>query len=248
MGKVFLAGSGPGDPELITLKTYRLIQEADVIIYDRLINDSLLSYAKKDCEMIYVGKISGNHSKQQHEINALLYEKSLTCKTVLRLKGGDPFVFGRGGEEALHLALKGVPFEIVPGVTSAIAVPAYAGIPITHRGLAVSFRVVTGHKAVEKDLSQLDWPSFAMDETIVFLMGLKNLPKIAQKLIEIGKEPSLPCAVIESGTTMNQKVIVAPLSEIAHKAKEVQSPAVIVVGKVVTLRDQLAWFEENASV
>ena len=248
MGKVFLAGAGPGDPELITLKTYKLIQEADVIIYDNLINDALLELAKEKCEMIYAGKIRGNHSKQQHEINELLYEKSLTCNCVLRLKGGDPFVFGRGGEEALHLALRGVPFEIVPGISSAIAVPAYAGIPITHRGKAVSFRVVTGHKAVENDFSQLDWPSFAMDETIVFLMGLQNLSIITQKLIAIGKDPNVPCAVIEAGTTNQQKVVVASLHDIAEKALHVNSPAVIVVGEVVNLRHQLAWFEENASV
>ena len=243
MGKVYLTGAGPGDIELLTLKALKVIKEADVIIYDRLANPDILKEAKNGCEFVYVGKEDGKHSLPQDEINELLYHLALKAKTVVRLKGGDPFVFGRGGEEAAYLYEKEISFEIIPGITSAVSVPAYAGIPVTHRGISVSFTVVTGHEDPNKEFSQIPWENFKSDDTIVFLMGFHNLHDIMQKLIEIGKPKDFPCAVISKGTTKEQKVVVGTLSNIADKAKDLQTPALTVVGKVVELREQLEWFE-----
>lgn len=245
MGKVYLTGAGPGDIELLTLKAYRVIKEADVIIYDRLANPDILKEAKNGCEFIYVGKEDGRHIVPQDDINEVIYQNSLKYDKVVRLKGGDPFVFGRGGEEALYLLERGIKFEVIPGITSAISAPAYAGIPVTHRGVAVSFRVVTGHESPHKKESQIPWENFKTDDTIVFLMGLHNLPKISKKLIEIGKAKDYPCAVISKGTTKEQSVVVGTLENIVEKTKNLPTPALIVVGKVVELRDQLRWFEEN---
>lgn len=246
MGKVYLTGAGPGDMELLTLKALRVIKEADVIIYDRLANPQILKEAKDGCEFVYVGKEDGRHIMPQDDINETIYQNALKHKNVVRLKGGDPFVFGRGGEEANYLYQRGIKFEIIPGITSSISAPAYAGIPVTHRGVAVSFRVVTGHESPDKKVSQIPWNNFRSDDTIVFLMGLHNLDKISQKLIEIGKPKDYPCAVISKGTTSEQQVVVGTLQDIVQKSKDVPTPALIVVGKVVELREQLKWFGADA--
>lgn len=246
MSKVYLTGAGPGDIELLTIKALRVIKEADVIIYDRLANPDILDEAKNGCEFVYVGKEDGRHIVPQDDINEIIYQNALKYENVVRLKGGDPFVFGRGGEEAQYLYERGIKFEVIPGITSAISAPAYAGIPVTHRGVAVSFRVVTGHESPHKKESQIPWETFKTDDTIVFLMGLHNLPKISKKLIEIGKSRDCPCAVISKGTTKEQSVVVGTLENIVEKTKDVPTPALIVVGKVVELREQLQWFEGNA--
>lgn len=243
MGNVYLTGAGPGDVELLTLKAARVIKEADVIIYDRLANPDILEMSKDGCEFVYVGKEDGRHIMPQDDINEVIYQNALKHENVVRLKGGDPFVFGRGGEEAAYLQERGIGFEIIPGITSAISAPAYAGIPVTHRGVAVSFRVVTGHESPNKKVSQIPWENFRTDDTIVFLMGLHNLPKITKKLKEVGKEGSFPCAVISKGTTKEQSVVVGTLDTIINLAKDVPTPALIVVGKVVELRKQLEWFK-----
>jgi len=243
MSKVYLTGAGPGDIELLTLKAYRVIQEADVIIYDRLANPEILEMAKDGCQFVYVGKEDGRHVLPQDEINEVIYQNALKHEIVVRLKGGDPFVFGRGGEEASYLFERDVKFEIIPGITSAISVPAYAGIPVTQRGVAVSFRVVTGHESAHKKVSQIPWENYKTDDTIVFLMGLHNLENISKKLIEIGKSKDYPVAVISKGTTKDQKVVVGTLENIVDKAKGIPTPALIVVGHVVKLHDQLKWFE-----
>lgn len=242
MGKVYLTGAGPGDIELLTVKALRVVQQADVIIYDRLANPDILVQAKEGCEFIYVGKEDSHHTIPQDEINEIIYQNALKHKNVVRLKGGDPLVFGRGGEEGMYLRERGIEFEFIPGVTSAIAVPEYAGIPVTHRGVTVSFRVVTGHES-RKEKSQIPWENYKTDDTIIFLMGLHNLDKITQKLIEIGKPKDHPVAVISKGTTPEEKTVVGTLEDIYEKAKDLPTPALIVVGEVVKLRDQLNWFE-----
>jgi len=245
MSKVYLTGAGPGDIELLTIKAHRVITEADVIIYDRLANPQILEMAKDGCEFVYVGKEDGRHTLPQDEINEVIYQNALKHNVVVRLKGGDPFVFGRGGEEGAYLQERSISFDIIPGITSAISVPAYAGIPVTHRGVAVSFRVVTGHESPNKETSQIPWENFKTDDTIVFLMGLHNLKKITSKLIEIGKPADYPCAVISRGTTKDQSVVVGTLDDIVAKAKGVPTPALIIVGQVVKLREQLQWFEQS---
>ncbi|MFY4820738.1 uroporphyrinogen-III C-methyltransferase, partial [Aliarcobacter butzleri] len=214
MPKVYLTGAGPGDVELLTLKAVKAIQNADILIYDRLVNPEILELAKKECELIYVGKEDKKHTLPQEDINKLIYQASLKYENVVRLKGGDPFVFGRGAEEALYLKQKGIKFEIIPGITSAIAVPAYAGIPVTHRGLTTSFRVVTGHENPKKKISQIEWETFLNDETIIFLMGYHNIEIISSKLLSLGKRKDYPCAVISKGTTTEQKVVVGTLEDI----------------------------------
>ena len=243
MGKVYLTGAGPGDIELLTIKAFKTIQKADVIIYDRLANPDILEIAKDGCEFVYVGKEDGRHIIPQDDINEIIYQNALKYETIIRLKGGDPFVFGSGGEEASYLKQRDIKFEIIPGITSAISVPAYAGIPVTHRGISVSFRVVTGHESPNKKVSQIPWSNFKTDDTIVFLMGLHNLPNITKKLIEVGKATNYPVAVISKGTTSEQKVVVGTLENIVEKSKNIPTPALIVVGKVVELREQLEWFE-----
>ena len=243
MGKVYLTGAGPGDIDLLTIKALRVIRQADVIIYDRLANPEILKEAKDGCEFVYVGKADSHHTLPQEEINEVIYQNALRHDVVVRLKGGDPFVFGRGGEEGIYLRERGIAFEMIPGVTSAVAVPEYAGIPVTHRGITVSFRVVTGHEAPNKERSQIPWENYKSDDTIIFLMGLHNLRRIASKLIEIGKPADYPVAVISKGTTPQEKTVVGTLSDIYEKAKDLPTPALIVVGNVVTLREQLNWFE-----
>ncbi|KLE03224.1 uroporphyrinogen-III C-methyltransferase [Aliarcobacter butzleri] len=242
MPKVYLTGAGPGDVELLTLKAVKAIQNADILIYDRLVNPEILELAKKECELIYVGKEDKKHTLPQEDINELIYQASLKYENVVRLKGGDPFVFGRGAEEALYLKQRGIQFEIIPGITSAIAVPAYAGIPVTHRGLTTSFRVVTGHENPKKKISQIEWETFLNDETIIFLMGYHNIEIISSKLLSLGKRKDYPCAVISKGTTTKQKVVVGTLEDIVEKSKDLPTPVMIVIGEVVNLREQISWF------
>ena len=238
---VYLVGAGPGDVGLLTLKARELLQAADVVIYDRLADDAILNFCS-GAKKIYVGKSAGKHTLKQTEINQLLVEEAQKNKIVVRLKGGDPFVFGRGGEEALFLRENNVPFEIVPGVTSAVAVPAYAGIPVTHRGIATSFAVVTGHEDPTKPESTIRWEkiSTAVD-TLIFLMGVANLPQIVSKLIEHGRAPDTPAALIRWGTKSAQKVLLTTLAE--APSQKISPPAIFVVGEVVNLREQLRWFE-----
>ncbi len=245
MGKVYLTGAGPGDRELLTLKALRVIQEADVIIYDRLANPDILKDAKDGCKFVYVGKEDKHHTLPQEEINELIYQHACIEQKVVRLKGGDPLVFGRGGEEGIYLKKRNIQFEFIPGITSAIAVPEYAGIPVTHRGITVSFRVVTGHESKNKDHSQIPWENYKTDDTIIFLMGLHRLKLIATKLIKIGKPKDYPIAVISKGTTKDEKTVVGTLEDIHKKAKNLPTPALIIVGEVVRLREQLKWFKEN---
>jgi len=245
MGKVYLTGAGPGDLELLTIKALRVVREADVIIYDRLANPDILAEAKDGCEFVYVGKEDKHHSLPQDEINEVIYQSALKHENVVRLKGGDPLVFGRGGEEGIYLRERGITFEFIPGITSAIAVPEYAGIPVTHRGITVSFRVVTGHESNNKDHSQIPWENYKSDDTIIFLMGLHRLNKISKKLIEIGKPKDYPVAVISRGTTKDEKTVVGTLDTIWELAKDLPTPALIVVGQVVELREQLSWFEKE---
>ena len=242
---VYLVGAGPGDARLFTEKGLDCVRKADVIVYDNLISGSILNEARLDAELIYAGKRAGHHHMKQWEISALLAGRALDGKSVVRLKGGDPFIFGRGGEEALELAAMDIPFEIVPGVSSSYSVPAYAGIPVTHRGLASSFHVITGHEDGNKTSSVLDYQTLAKEEgTLVFLMGLKNLDKIAANLIANGKDPKTPAAVLERGTTAAQKSVKADLEHIAEAAEKagLKTPAISVVGQVVELKDDLSWF------
>lgn len=241
---VYLTGAGPGALDLLTIKALRVIRQADVIIYDRLANPEILAEAKDGCKFIYVGKADSHHTLPQEEINETIYRAALEYETVVRLKGGDPLVFGRGGEEGLYLRRRGVKFEFVPGVTSAIAVPEYAGIPVTHRGITVSFRVVTGHEAA-KDKSQIPWENYRTDDTIVFLMGLHRLHYIVEKLLEIGKPKEFPIAVISKGTWPDEKTVIGTLENIVERAQGLQTPALIVVGRVVELHEELSWFEGN---
>ncbi len=247
MGKVYLTGAGPGDIELLTIKALRVIKDADVIIYDRLANPEILKEAKDGCKFIYVGKEDGLHILTQDAINEIIYMHALKYTIIVRLKGGDPFVFGRGGEEGIYLHERDIDFEIIPGVTSAISVPAYAGIPVTHRGIATSFHVVTGHSSSSKQTKEISWEKYKTDDTVIFLMGLHNLSTISKKLIGIGKDKNYPCAVISKGTTKDQKVVIGTLDNIVDKAKELDTPALIVVGKVVELAEQLHWFSNKGT-
>lgn len=243
--RVYLVGAGPGDPGLITVRGVECLHCADVVIYDRLVNSSLLDHAPQ-AEWVDVGKQPDHHPIPQEEINSLLINYAAQGKVVVRLKGGDPFVFGRGGEEALALASAGIEFEIVPGVSSAVAVPAYAGIPITHRGVACSAVFVTGHRADCAEDPESDWQRAARGaDTLVFLMGVKNLPRIVEQALSAGRAKETPVAVIEQGTTPQQTTIVGTLSDIADLAGHIRPPAVIVIGEVVRLRQELSWFTEE---
>jgi uroporphyrin-III C-methyltransferase len=247
-GTVYLVGAGPGDIGLMTIYGLECIKKADVIAYDRLINKELLNYAKANAELIYVGKLPGRHALIQDEIHTLLVEKALAGKNVTRLKGGDPCVFGRAGEEAAVLAEHGIPFEIVPGVTAGIAAPAYAGIPVTHREHAASFTIVTGHGRKEKGMDSINWKALAEgSDTIAFYMGVGNLPAICRELIAHGKSSSTPAAVIEWGTTSRQRTITGSLETIEGEALKsgISHPAIILVGEVVRLREKIQWYKEQ---
>jgi uroporphyrinogen III methyltransferase/synthase len=242
-GVVYLVGAGPGDPRLITLRGIECLKQADVVVYDRLINRSILAYAHH-AELIDVGKQPHCHTFAQDEINALLIEKAQAGKTVVRLKGGDPFVFGRGAEEASELAKAGLPFEIVPGVSSAIAAPAYAGIPVTHRGLACSVSIATGHRADLVTDPDCDWRRLARgSDTLVFLMGVHNLARIVEELTAHGRPPDTPVALVERATRTNQKTVIGSLADIVERADEIRPPAVVIIGEVVRLRETLRWFD-----
>jgi len=242
-----LVGAGPGDPALATIKAVECLQQAEVIIYDYLASEKLLEFAPPEAERIYVGKKAGDHAMGQEQINALLVEKGRNS-VVVRLKGGDPFIFGRGGEEALALREAGVTFEVVPGVSSAIAVPAYAGIPLTHRGLAASVAFVTGHEMPGKETSDIHWDRLATGVgTLVFLMGVRNLELISSQLMAHGRSGDTPVAVIRWGTTAEQRTVTGTLDSIAQVAEEagIKPPAIIVIGEVAGLRQDLNWFEER---
>lgn len=243
-GIVYLVGAGPGDPELLTLKGKRCLETSDAVIYDALVDKRLLDHARPGVELIYVGKREGRHSFPQDEINATLVALARAGRVVTRLKGGDPMVFGRGGEEALALHEAGVPFEIVPGVSAGSAVPAYAGIPLTHRDIGPDVTFVTGHEGCA--VSRLRWDILAGCSTVVFFMGLTALPRIAAELVDAGRDPSTPVAVIASGTTERQETVTATLADIvpAVRARALAPPALIVVGQVVGLREALRWYPE----
>jgi uroporphyrinogen III methyltransferase / synthase len=246
-GTVYIIGAGPGDPGLITVKGAQGIARADVIIYDHLVSEELLGYARKEARLIYAGKKGGDHTLPQEEINRLLVAEAQEGHTVARLKGGDPFIFGRGGEEAETLAAAGIPFEIIPGVTAAVAVPAYAGIPLTHRGLTSTLAFVTGHEDPTKEKSDIDWQALAGIGTLVFFMGVKNLPQITAALIAHGKDPQTPAALIRWGTTADQETLTGVLADIAEQAaaRGFTPPSLLVVGPVVGLRETLNWFENR---
>ncbi len=247
-GKVYLVGAGPGDPGLITVKGRECIEHAEVIIYDYLASPALLKYAPATAEQIYVGKKGGNHTLSQDGINALIVEKAQSGRVVTRLKGGDPFIFGRGGEEAEVLVAAGIPFEIVPGVTSAIAAPAYAGIPLTHRDYTSTLAFITGHEDPTKTETSIEWASLAKGiGTLVFFMGVKNLPHIARNLTSNGMPPDTPVGLVRWGTTTRQESVFGTLENIVERvaAAGLKAPSIIVVGKVVTLRHTLKWFENR---
>lgn len=245
MGKVYLVGAGPGDPDLITIKGLKCIQEADVILYDRLVNKELLNHAKPGVELINCGKLPDYHLLQQETINRFLVKYAKRGKIVTRLKGGDPFVFGRGGEEAEALAKSGVSFEIVPGITAGIAASAYAGIPVTHRDHSSSFAIVTGHRKKDGE-DDIKWESLAKGiDTLAIYMGVKNLPYIQGKLLEYGKNPDTPVALIHWGTLKNQRTAISTLTKVVETAQieQISNPCMIVVGDVVHLREKIKWFE-----
>jgi uroporphyrin-III C-methyltransferase len=245
-GKVYLVGAGPGDPGLITVRGLQLLHSAQVIVYDQLINPELLEETPSTAIRIFVGKQGGRHYIAQEEINRILIGHARLGYEVVRLKGGDPFVFGRGGEEAEALADAEIPFEIVPGVSSAVAVPAYAGIPVTHRKYASCFAVVTGHEAL-KEKCAVDWGKLATAvDTLVILMGLHNLPAIVAELIAHGRSPDTPAAVIRRGTTHEQETVIGTLADIVQKSASLKPPTLIIVGEVVELRNQLNWFSPDA--
>ena len=245
-GMVYLVGAGPGDYRLISMKAVDCLKMADVVVYDRLADDRILRWAPEDAEYIYVGKASSNHTMKQEDINQLLVDKAKEGKCVVRLKGGDPFVFGRGGEEGLLLRENNLPFEIVPGITSAISVPAYAGIPVTHRAVATSFAVVTGHEDPTKGKSNMRWEHLATGvDTLVFLMGVANLPHITSKLIENGRSADTPAAIIRWGTKPEQRTLITTVGKAAEDVAKngIKPPAIFIVGEVVKLRDSLQWFD-----
>ncbi len=246
-GKVYLVGAGPGDKELLTTKAVRLIKEADLVVYDRLVSESIMELIPEDKELIDVGKNAGDHPVPQHEINRILLREGQKGKKVVRLKGGDPFVFGRGGEELELLCEAGVPFEVVPGITSSIAVPAYAGIPVTHRDFCSSLHIITGHARAGAELS-IDYEALVrLKGTLIFMMSVSTVGQIASGLMEAGMEETMPCAVIENGTYAGQRKFVSDLAHIEETVKknQVKSPAVIAVGKVCALSDRFDWFSEK---
>ena len=245
-GSVCLVGAGPGDPGLLTLKALRALNEADVILYDRLVSDEVLALSRRDAERIFVGKQQGeDHAATQARIHRLMAERALAGDRVVRLKGGDAFIFGRGGEELEVLQAQGIPYEVVPGVTAALACAAYAGVPLTHRSLAQSVQLVTAHCKDDKD--ELDWEALGRgSQTLAFYMGVGQIERLAARLAENGRDPQTPCALVENGTRPGQRALYAPLHEIAQRARShaVQAPALLIVGKVAALGPALAWYGE----
>lgn len=243
-GFVSLVGAGPGDPDLLTVKGHRVIQQADVVVYDRLVSQEILALASPEAEMIYVGKKLDFHCVPQDQINQILVDKASEGKRVVRLKGGDSFIFGRGGEELEELAKHGIKYEVVPGITAAAGATAYAGIPLTHRNHAQSVQFIAGH--VQKDGRDIEWSSLAQsNNTLVFYMGLKQSAHISDKLITHGLSADTPCAIIENGTRQDQRVLTSQLANLAEVAQNAQSPALIVIGSVTTLNKSLQWFNHN---
>ena len=245
-GEVYLVGAGPGDPDLLTFKALRLMQKADVVVYDRLVSPEILELVRRDAEKIYVGKAKSNHSVPQENINELLAREALAGKRVVRLKGGDPFIFGRGGEEIETLVAQGINFQVVPGITAANGAASYCGIPLTHRDHAKSVVFATGH--LQDNTINLNWKGLAQaDQTIVFYMGLTGLATICEKLVEHGLPPSTPIAMIQSATTAKQKIVVGELSNMVAKVAEagIQPPSLIIVGSVVSLQSKLQWFKQS---
>ncbi len=250
-GKVYLVGAGPGNPDLMTLKAVKTLKRADVVIYDSLVTKDVMKNVPSSAKKIFVGKRPGSHTMPQNKINRIMIEKAREGKTVVRLKGGDPFLFGRGGEETQDLRKQGIKFEIVPGVTSALAAPAYAGIPLTHRAYASSVAIVTGHEDPHRKEARVNWSKLATAvDTIVVLMGVEKLAGIVEELIKGGRKPKTKVAIIEWGTTKHQKVVIGVLGDIVGKAVEhrVKSPAVVVIGDVVRLQDELSWFRRSSVV
>jgi uroporphyrin-III C-methyltransferase len=243
-GKVYIVGGGPGDPGLITVKGLATLRRADVVLYDRLASSELLDEVPAHAERIDVGKEPKRHRRSQAEINTLLIEKAKEGKNVVRLKGGDPFVFGRGGEECQSLAEAGIQYEVIPGVSSAIAVPAYAGIPVTQRGVTTAFTVVAGHTGASD--SDIDWDAISRIGTIVFLMGVEHLQEIVTQLLTHGRSSDTPAALIQEGTTRNQIVVSAELGNIFEKSQGIRPPAVLIVGEVVRLHEQIKWFDSES--
>jgi len=246
-GTVYLVGAGPGDPDLITIRGANVIKKSDVIVYDRLANPELLDFSSEYSEHIYVGKRPGKLSVSQDQINRILVAKAKEGKTVARLKGGDSFIFGRGGEECEALSKENIRFEIVPGISSALAAPAYAGIPLTHRGIARSFTVVTGYTRNKEDLFK-NWEHIAHADTLVILMGMKNLRAIISKLTLYGRSPDTPAAIIEKATWAEQRTVTGTLDTIYDKAAHLSAPATIVIGELAALSNELAWFNEISEV
>lgn len=250
MGKIYLVGAGPGDPELLTIKALRCIQKAEIILYDRLVNERILEEASPDATLVYCGKLPNFHTMKQETINHLLVKYGKQGKIVTRLKGGDPFVFGRGAEEAEALAKHGIPYEIVPGITAGIAAPAYAGIPVTHREFGNSFAIVTGHTSKGKN-SDVDWESLAKGvQTLVVYMGIGNLSYIITELMRHGKQPDTPIALIQWGTIEEQKTVTGTLRTIVQlvRKEKMENPSMIVIGDVVKLREKISWFQERSNL
>ena len=242
-GFVSLVGAGPGDPDLLTMKGYRVIQQAEVVVYDRLVSEQILALADESAELIYVGKKLDYHCVPQDQINQILVQKAQEGKRVVRLKGGDSFIFGRGGEELEELAKYGIAYEVVPGITAAAGATAYAGIPLTHRDHAQSVQFITGH--VQKDGREIEWQSLAQsNNTLVFYMGLKQSDRIMDNLIAHGLDPQISCAIIENGTRPEQRVFQGQLNQLSQLAEQAQSPALIVVGSVTELHNKLDWFNK----
>ena len=247
-GKVYLVGAGPGDPELLTLRAVRLLEKADVVVYDHLVSSAVLDFVPQTAERIYAGKRRNEHTMRQEQINALLVKLALAGKQVVRLKGGDPFIFGRGGEELQTLAAQGVAFEVVPGVTAASGVSSYAGIPLTHRDYAQSCIFVTGH--LKDGTADLDWPSLVRPrQTVVIYMGLGGLPEICRQMMLHGASPNLPIAVVQDGSISTQKVVTGTLADMPERVAlaKLKSPCLTLIGDVVKLHDSLAWFSPKGN-
>lgn len=247
-GKVYLVGAGPGDPDLLSIKALKILKKADVVVYDRLVMKPILELIPEKVKKIYVGKRSGKHVVSQDKISETLVDEAQQGKIVVRLKGGDPFLFARGGEEAQKLRKASVQFEVVPGITSALAVPTYAGIPVTHRKYASSVVIVTGHEDPTKLESRVKWTKLATSvDTIVVLMGVEKLEGIVKSLVDGGRDPATSVAIIENGTTNNQRVVTGTLNDVVQKAREkcVKPPAIIVIGDVVKLREELSWLKRG---